>query len=146
ELLNANINPDEVLYQNRRKAARLRMLVDSEHDPMLRGRLLPEYAEQLLKAGETAEAIKQYYALLALEQKSPLPLWNASREEKLLTLAVAYLRQGEQENCLLNHPSESCLVPIRGGGVHKAQRGSRAAIEYLTAILRTEGNHFAARW
>src|SRR5207249_4721712 len=119
ELLNANINPDEVLYQNRRKAAQLRMRVESETDPTLKGLLLPQYAEQLLKAGETAEAIKQYEALLALEQKSRLPLWKAGREEKLLTLSVAHLRQGEQENCLLNHTSESCLVPIRGGGIHK---------------------------
>ena len=36
ELLNANINLDEVLYQNRRKAARLRTLVEGEKDPMLR--------------------------------------------------------------------------------------------------------------
>src|SRR5947199_10094560 len=34
-LLNASINPDEVLYQNRRKAAQLRMRVEAETDPPL---------------------------------------------------------------------------------------------------------------
>ena len=146
ELLNANINLDEVLYQNRRKAARLRTLLGEEKDPMLKAFLLPKYAEQLLKAGETEEAIQRYEALLALEKRSPLPLWKASPEEKLMTLAVAHLRQGEQENCLLNHTSESCLLPIRGGGIHRAQRGSRAAIRYLTRILQADQNNFAARW
>src|SRR5437879_2940016 len=40
QLLNASINPDEVLYQNRRKAARLRTLVEAEKDPSLRAFLL----------------------------------------------------------------------------------------------------------
>src|SRR5262249_21906762 len=66
QLLNASINLDEVLYQNRRKASRLRTLVEAEKDPTLRGFMLPQYAEQLLKAGETEEAIKQYNAVLAL--------------------------------------------------------------------------------
>src|SRR5437764_11412035 len=47
ELLNANINPDEVLYQNRRKAAQLRARLESETDPTLNAFLLPKYAEQL---------------------------------------------------------------------------------------------------
>src|SRR5262249_7707836 len=137
---------EEVLYQNRRKAAQLRTRVESEADPILKGKLLPRYAEQLLKAGETDEAIKQYEALLALEAKSPLPIWKASPEDKLFTLAIAHLRQGEQENCLLNHTSDSCLLPIRGGGVHRLQRGSRAALQYLKRILLIDPKHFAARW
>jgi len=44
ELLNASINPDEVLYQNRRKAAGLRRLVEAEKDPSLRAFMLPQYA------------------------------------------------------------------------------------------------------
>src|SRR5262249_55985597 len=46
ELLNANINLDEVIYQNRRKAERLRTLVEGEKEETLRAFLLPQYAEQ----------------------------------------------------------------------------------------------------
>jgi outer membrane PBP1 activator LpoA protein len=35
------------------------------------------------------------------------------------TLALAYLRLGERQNCVTNHSSESCILPIRGNGVHK---------------------------
>src|SRR5690606_42081221 len=41
----------------------------------------------------------------------------------LLTNALCYLRLGEQENCIADHNADSCLFPIRGGGVHKLQIG-----------------------
>ena len=49
--------------------------------------------------------------------------------------ALAWLRLGEQENCLTNHNAQSCVFPIRGEGVHKLQKGSRKAIEILEARL-----------
>src|SRR5262249_48567452 len=75
-----------------------------------------------------------------------IPIWKATREEKLRALALAYLRMGEQENCLNNHTSDSCLLPIRGGGIHKLQRGSRGAIRYLTQILTANPNQYEALW
>src|SRR5262249_38092335 len=48
--------------------------------------------------------------------------------------------------CLLNHTSDSCLIPIQGGGIHKIQQGSRGAIKVLTQILKDNKNNFAARW
>ncbi len=147
ELINAGINLDEILYQNTRKAARLRTLMKDESDPSLRAYMRPQYAEQLLKAGDTQGAIKEYETLLAEGAKGATEFpTKVSRGEILMALAVAHLRQGEQENCLLNHTSESCLLPIQGGGIHKLQRGSRGAIPYLTRLLQADANHFAARW
>ena len=51
------------------------------------------------------------------------------------TLAVAYLRLGETENCCLRYSSESCILPIRGGGLHTEQKGSRQAIKYFQEVL-----------
>ena len=50
-------------------------------------------------------------------------------------LAVAWLRVGETENCCLRHTAESCIVPIRGGGIHTDKEGSRNAIRYFTEML-----------
>ena len=52
-----------------------------------------------------------------------------------MRLALAYLRLGETENCCLRHSPDSCLLPIRGGGVHLKQEGSRQAIIRLERIL-----------
>ena len=52
------------------------------------------------------------------------------------TLAVAYLRLGETENCCLRHNAQSCILPIRGGGLHSRKQGSRSAIRYFQEVLR----------
>ena len=32
-------------------------------------------------------------------------------------LAIAHMRLGETQNCCLRHAADSCLLPVRGGGV-----------------------------
>jgi hypothetical protein len=61
-------------------------------------------------------------------------------------LAVSYLRLGEQANCCSMYGPQSCLLPIRGSGVHMDQEGSRAAIrEYLELLERNPGD-MTSRW
>lgn len=50
-------------------------------------------------------------------------------------LAVACLRLGETENCCASYGPQSCILPIRGGGVHTKEEGSRQAIKYFLDIL-----------
>ena len=66
--------------------------------------------------------------------------------ETTLQLAVAYLRLGETQNCLAHRNPDSCIFPIRGGGVHREPAHLRKAIEYLTEILAKRPDHLTARW
>ncbi len=66
--------------------------------------------------------------------------------EPVFQLAVAYLRLGEAQNCIAHRNAESCILPIRGGGVHQEQNGARQAVQYLTEVLARQPNHIAARW
>lgn len=52
-------------------------------------------------------------------------------------LGLAYMRLGETQNCCLLHNADSCLLPIRGGGVHTQEEGSREAIRYFSEVLHT---------
>ncbi len=45
------------------------------------------------------------------------------------------LRHGETQNCCLLHNKDSCLMPIRGGGVHTRKAGALAAIEELKKVI-----------
>jgi hypothetical protein len=60
------------------------------------------------------------------------------------------LRYGETQNCCLARNKDSCLLPIRGGGVHSKPEGSRKAIAYLAkaAGLAAPGSdrYFDAVW
>ena len=63
---------------------------------------------------------------------------------------VAYMRVGETQNCCNRFTPESCLLPIRGQGIHIEKGASKQAIEYFTEVL--EGSpkdsllHLGSRW
>src|SRR5882672_2130956 len=61
-------------------------------------------------------------------------------------LAVAYLRQGERANCISNHASESCLMPVKGMGVHNDPAGSVKAIEIYQRLLEKHPNDMESGW
>jgi len=62
------------------------------------------------------------------------------------TLAMAYLRQGERSNCIVNHAAESCIMPILATGIHSVQNGSAKAIETYEDILMKDPDDLESRW
>ena len=102
-------------------------------------------AIDLLNGGKSAAALKEFESvreyLAGLGKLTPA---NAAQLHHYI--ALASLRVGEQENCLSNHTTDSCLAPIREGGVHKVERGSRGAIKELTALLTDKPDDLTARW
>ena len=61
-------------------------------------------------------------------------------------LALAYLRAGERVNCILNHTGETCILPIKGTGIHKAPEGSRNAIRMYEELLGEYPENMEYRW
>ncbi len=105
-----------------------------------------QLAQELLNNGESEKALHEFedYERLLKENHRPL---NSAQTVMLLTAkAVCALRLGEQENCIVNHNADSCLFPVAGGGVHLLPRGSRAALGYLTELLRRFPGDLRARW
>lgn len=131
--------------------------------------------EMLAKLPASAPVIQRIYALqmigeeqlkhgrtqLALEsQRAALKLFNEEADqltddEKTLTkievrmlflVALTYLRIGEVENCVHCQTGESCILPIRKGGIHLQQSGSRHAVEYFQRVLAKDPDHSGARW
>jgi hypothetical protein len=104
---------------------------------------MPRYASALLNDGRSEEALQEFQKFdEELDRLGIQPPASEVPKIKLLK-AIAYLRLGEQENCLHNHNADSCLLPIRGGGVHVAQRGSRGAIGVLNDLLATQPTPYA---
>ncbi len=61
-------------------------------------------------------------------------------------MALSHLRLGEQQNCLLNHTSASCILPIQQAGFHELEDGSREAIRLYTGLLEEEPRRWDYRW
>ena len=108
-----------------------------------RAKMQWRYAQALLNDGRSEEALRALDDLdrmLAEHGLSPQP--EDVGKIKLLR-AISWLRLGEQQNCITNHNADSCLLPIRGGGVHQQTRGSRGAIGVLQEILDASPNPYA---
>ncbi|MDA8018653.1 MAG: CRTAC1 family protein [Thermoanaerobaculia bacterium] len=104
------------------------------------------WADELLRAGDSAEAIQILERLRKEAEDAAASIAPTSRHLIRSLLAVAYLRLGEQQNCLEQHSAEACLLPIRGGGVHRRQEASLEAMEILGDILRETPDDLTSRW
>src|SRR5690606_37844697 len=70
-------------------------------------------------------------------------------EEKKISivLAIAYMRLGEQENCIHHHDaSASCIIPTKPNGYHHMPEGSRKAIALFEKFLELNSQDYTSRW
>lgn len=104
------------------------------------------FAMALLQAGDLEEALPEFQAIESELLKRLGPEKRPVLAKVLKQWAICYLRLGELENCLHNHNAESCLFPIRGGGMHILPEGSRGAIAVLERLLELYPGDLAARW
>lgn len=107
--------------------------------------------EQLKQGRNQAALVSQELALKLIEENGDQLVDDVQRlvdiESRMLFLiALTHLRIGEVENCLNCRTGESCILPIRKGGVHRQPGGSRHAIEYLERVLGKNADHAGARW
>jgi hypothetical protein len=102
----------------------------------------------LLHNGQTEEAIAELKSVLEKATTGPNSHMAPPRFEMDVReyLALAYLRLGEQDNCIAQHATDSCLLPIQGSGVHAKPRGSRAAIEEYSKLLEIYPSDLNYRW
>ena len=110
---------------------------------LLRARF--DLARERLHAGDTDAAIR-HLVDLAQRAGGPEAMAGASRPVYDL-LATAYLRRGEQANCLANHHAgEVCVLPFRGAAVHDDPDGARRAAGVLEDLLEADEGDLGSRW
>jgi hypothetical protein len=88
-----------------------------------------------LWSGKNAEAIQRLEQAVALADAVAGPEKSKLAGRARFWLGVAHLRDGEQRNCIAGHTSESCIVPLRGGGVHKDKEPGRGAVAAFNELL-----------
>ncbi|MCB9898287.1 MAG: CRTAC1 family protein [Planctomycetes bacterium] len=101
---------------------------------------------ELLVSGDPRAAVEVFEPVLA-DMRAAGPAFSKGMVTSIEELiGVCWLRLGEQDNCVLHHGTESCLMPIRGDGVHTVTEGSRKAFETFSGILERHPNDLVARW
>lgn len=128
------------------RADYLRAQLEEKPDIRSELKIREALAENLLRAGDSAGAIEQLEKIRKVASEKQIVL--APYFEKLVrdTLAIAYLRLGEQENCLMSHGQDSCLFPVRAAGTHLMTKGSEGAVRELTEALEKNPNDLKSRW
>ena len=134
--------------------AELQRLPDSA-PLVVRSRVKTNLALAELKLGNEQEAIRLLRE--CDEQHAPVVAadWPPAGKQALsnwlkFSLAVAYMRLGETQNCCRRNSPDSCIMPIQGEGIHTNPEGSRRAVDYFLQVLRNSDEksvmHLRARW
>jgi hypothetical protein len=121
-----------------------------------------KYCDSILQTGEDYEGvlIHSYYrakALLQLgDEEQAIAVLETLRknvetgsknETRIINeLALAYLRLGEQTNCVSNHAAESCILPIKGLGLYHDITASENAKALYTLLIKGDPEDFESRW
>ena len=111
-----------------------------------RMKLLFKLGIEQTQAGRPDQGLNTFAALEHSMAENAGQLDERSRVELRLRKAIAFLRLGEQENCLATHNAESCLFPLRPQAYHRLPRGSRGAITLLNEQLAEYPADLSARW
>jgi hypothetical protein len=103
-----------------------------------------------LQLGHEREAIDLLAATRAGLQSGAIAGDAAAKSVVAFHLGVAWLRLGETQNCCKKPTIDSCVLPLRGGGLHTDGEGSHHAIPCFLEVLAATRNddywHFAALW
>jgi hypothetical protein len=100
----------------------------------------------LLQAGDSAAAVQEVETLRT-RQKAAAIIFQPDFDRQITELhALACLRTGEQQNCLTNHNAQSCVYPIRGGGVHVNRQGAECAVAQWSQLLREGKASLIDKW
>ena len=141
------LDPDRNPFLNRQRVAMLQAQLAEGVSSDRRLELKAMLGKELLRAGRSEEAARVFLDVLALAEGI------GAREQReyyelmaFHLLGMSYLRLGEQENCVSRHGPDSCLLPLRGDGIHTVTRGSRLAVRYFTRALEREPRSLDAAW
>ena len=95
-----------------------------------------------LRLGNLDDAVE--HLTLAADLAKKQRIGREGFDQSLLLLALAHLRRGETDNCIACQTGESCVFPIRKGGLHKRPTGSLDAVRVLNELLKRNPEDLAA--
>ena len=81
--------------------------------------------ESELHLGHEEQALQHHLEAYRLLQAFRDVIPEDKMLETIFEMGVAHMRVAETQNCALRHTSESCILPIKGGGVHVRQEPSK---------------------
>ena len=107
-------DPIANIYLNQARVEGLSSLMGQPMSVGKRLNMRLRIAQEQVRAGDLRAGIEEMQSVLAAVEAGRVPATEGFIYMLHDQIAIAYLRLGEQENCLRNHTTNSCLLPIRG--------------------------------
>jgi FG-GAP-like repeat/ASPIC and UnbV len=123
-----------------------RALLEQNLTPAQQVTVRMEIGKELLRSGDSAASVDELEQLGQFCREKEIQLPPDIEKEWRESLAIAYLRLGEQENCNDMHGQKSCIFPIKGSGVHTRTRGAQGAVGELSILLKANPKDDLSRW
>ena len=105
-----------------------------------KAQLLYALADAELKIGDEEQAIARFKSALETFEGAKAQVRPDVAAGMLIemdfSLGIAYMRLGETQNCCLRNTPDSCILPIRGSGIHTNTEGSSKAAHHFERVLR----------
>ncbi len=139
-------HPESMAYLSDRLAGVFEKKATNATELGERFRLQFNLAVQQINASRPDAALNTFAAMERLVAENGGDLDERTRIELRLRKAVAFLRLGEQENCLAVHNADSCVFPLKPAAYHMLPRGSQGAIALFGAHLVEYPNDYSTRW
>lgn len=100
--------------------------------------------DEWLFAGETQKAIDNYDE--ALKKANEENIKSDVIKQTQFMKAVAFMRLGEQKNCIANHTAESCILPIQQSAYYVIKDPTEKAISLWKEILNENPDDLSSRY
>ena len=141
-----NAHPESMAYLSDRLAGIIEHRATNAVEMNEKFRLQFNLAVQQIYASRPDSALNTFAAMERMVAEHGGQMDERTRVELRLRKGLAFLRLGEQENCLAVHNADSCVFPLKPKAFHLLPRGSQGAIAMFSAHLAEYPNDFSTRW
>jgi len=142
----ANASPDSAAYLSDKMADLIERAATNATKLNEKFRLEFMLAVHQINASRPDAALNTFAAMEQMVADNGGQLDGQTRMELRVRKGMAFLRLGEQENCLATHNADSCVFPLKPSAYHLLPRGSRGAIAMFSAHLAEYPDDYSARW
>jgi hypothetical protein len=142
----AKAAPGAMAYMSDRMVTMLEGKLTNATEVNEKFRLQFQVGVQQVQAGRPDQALNTFSALEHFVADNGGRLNPGFAEELRMRKAVAFLRLGEQENCLATQNADSCVFPLEPKAYHLLPRGSRGAIALFNEQLAEFPDDLTTRW
>jgi hypothetical protein len=148
---------DSDMVHEQSSLAQIRDLANRQEADLLSEALDELRSESASRSPNVAQAVKSARRLLAsgkfdgiadllrqIRQRYPLSSAEARALDEVL--AEAYVLIAENQNCVCDRNAESCLFPLRGGGIHREAEPARKAQRLYRSLSERFPETSRYRW